>query len=424
MNEELRSLAARTSNIPRRNLALRATLCTELGIDSEQLPFAGELIAVRPEESEWEGAAERLLHGFGISMLVPDEHYPAVSDWINEHHLGGRLVYYRVPRRVAYGSTPVIGTDALYTKLEIKGTPLFDWLDRELRVRAPHECVASMAQFRRTPKAITRAGQIKSDQRHEKNDEQRIDDRRRYVLGWTNQAKVDALLQQAAGLQERLNTLTAQRGRIAAARDELQSRGRSLAQLRMFTDYAELDWVAVVNRMATLSQEKEQLERDSAELGRITQHLEELRRTQTRRQKERDTLVGDTGGLRTTLKETAAALAGVRALLAEPAAANAAADFPVLSERIPGDDQPVDPAGCDRVQSFLGATITKLVEVRNGRLTTIGNRIVAQMGDFRRKYPMETSELDDSVESADEYRQLHRRLVQDDLPRFEADFKN
>jgi uncharacterized protein YPO0396 len=62
--------------------------------------------------------------------------------------------------------------------------------------------------------------------------------------------------------------------------------------------------------------------------------------------------------------------------------------------------------------------------VRNGQLTKIGTRIVAQMGEFRRKYQAETAELDDSVESADEYRQLHRRLVQDDLPRFEADFKN
>jgi uncharacterized protein YPO0396 len=424
VNEELRSLTARTSNIPRRNLELRATLCGQLGIEQEQLPFAGELIAVRPEESAWEGAAERLLHGFGISMLVPDQHYPAVSDWINEHHLGGRLVYYRVPRRVAHGSTPVIGADALYGKLEIKDSPLFDWLDRELRIRAPHQCVTSMAEFRRTPKAITRAGQIKSDQRHEKNDEQRIDDRRRYVLGWNNQAKMDALLRQAAGLQHRHNALTEQLREVTAALSDLQSRGQSLAQLRVFTSYNELDWAAVVNRMAALSQEKEQLERDSAELGRITQQLEELRRTQRRRQSERDTLVRETGGLQNTLSDTAATLAEVRQLLAEPAAAVAAVDFPALAERIPADERPADPAGCDRAQSAIGAALTKLVEVRSGRLTTIGNRIVGQMGDFRRQYPLETAELDDSVESAGEYRQLHRRLVQDDLPRFEADFKS
>ena len=40
------------------------------------------------------------------------------------------------------------------------------------------------------------------------------------------------------------------------------------------------------------------------------------------------------------------------------------------------------------------------------------------MGEFRRQYPVETAELDDSVESAAGYRELHKRLVNDDLPRF------
>jgi uncharacterized protein YPO0396 len=53
----------------------------------------------------------------------------------------------------------------------------------------------------------------------------------------------------------------------------------------------------------------------------------------------------------------------------------------------------------------------------------VSNKIVAAMGEFRRKYPVETSELNDSVDSADGYRELHRRLVDDDLPRFTGQFK-
>ena len=45
------------------------------------------------------------------------------------------------------------------------------------------------------------------------------------------------------------------------------------------------------------------------------------------------------------------------------------------------------------------------------------------MGEFRRQYPVETTELDDSVESADGYRELHGRLAGDDLPRFRQQFK-
>jgi uncharacterized protein YPO0396 len=45
------------------------------------------------------------------------------------------------------------------------------------------------------------------------------------------------------------------------------------------------------------------------------------------------------------------------------------------------------------------------------------------MGEFRRQYPVETAELDDSLDAADGYRELHRRLTGDDLPRFRRQFK-
>jgi uncharacterized protein YPO0396 len=46
------------------------------------------------------------------------------------------------------------------------------------------------------------------------------------------------------------------------------------------------------------------------------------------------------------------------------------------------------------------------------------------MSAFRTKYPTETSEFDDSMGSAREYRELHLRVATDDLPRFEREFKN
>src|SRR5271166_3700491 len=97
VNAELVSLREHPNNIPKRQLDLRAWMCRELRLAEDKLPFAGELIAVRPVEADWEGAAERLLHGFALSVLVLDQHYAAVSDWIDGHHLKDRVVYYRVP---------------------------------------------------------------------------------------------------------------------------------------------------------------------------------------------------------------------------------------------------------------------------------------------------------------------------------------
>ncbi len=93
LNAELVSLQARRTNIPRTSQELRAGLCDDLGLDVATVPFVAELLQVRPEHASWEGVAERVLHGFALSLLVPQEHYVAVSEWINERHLGARVVY-------------------------------------------------------------------------------------------------------------------------------------------------------------------------------------------------------------------------------------------------------------------------------------------------------------------------------------------
>jgi uncharacterized protein YPO0396 len=93
---ELESLRKRQSQIPRENLKIRDRLVHDLNLDETELPFVGELLQVRPEASEWEGAIERLLGSFGLCVLVPEQHYRAVNTYVNNTHLGGRLIYYQV----------------------------------------------------------------------------------------------------------------------------------------------------------------------------------------------------------------------------------------------------------------------------------------------------------------------------------------
>ncbi len=150
VNAELRSLRERKTNIPKKQLELRAWLCRELAIGEDLLPFAGELIAVRDSEADWEGAAERLLHGFALSVLVPDEHYAAVCNWIDGHHLKDRVVYYRVPEPSPAREAPAHhGPGTLAVKLAVKDTPFAWWLEHELSRRADHACSETMAEFRR-----------------------------------------------------------------------------------------------------------------------------------------------------------------------------------------------------------------------------------------------------------------------------------
>ena len=60
-------------------IALRERLCEAIRVAPDTMPFAGELIEVRQDATDWEGAAERLLHNFAMTLLVPARHYEAVA---------------------------------------------------------------------------------------------------------------------------------------------------------------------------------------------------------------------------------------------------------------------------------------------------------------------------------------------------------
>lgn len=155
---ELVSLRQRRSNIPEAQIAIRRALCSALNVSEETMPFAGELIQLRAEEAAWEGAAERVLHSFGVSLLVPDQHYAKVAAWVDSTHLKGRLVYFRVRETAGHERTS-LHANSLVRKLSAKpDSPFYSWLDSEISRRFDYACCDTMEQFRRERQAITRAG--------------------------------------------------------------------------------------------------------------------------------------------------------------------------------------------------------------------------------------------------------------------------
>jgi uncharacterized protein YPO0396 len=434
VNGELRSLRERKNNIPKRNLDIRRLLCQELKLTESALPFAGELITVLEHELDWEGAAERLLHSFALSMLVPDEHYAPVADWINDHFLNGRVVYYRVPAmapasRDARQSRPPsrsVTRNPLSAKLDVRDTLFASWVEDQLATRADYECVATMEEFRRTPRAITRAGQIKgSSGRHEKDDRSRIDDRSTYVLGWTNERKIDALLRQAAKLQEQQGAL-AEAERVAkAGLDAANKRGQVLASLDQTTEFAEIDWQSVVNRVAQLEDEHGKLKAASAELARLDAELTTVTDAIASVERIKSAADGRLGAVENRIADATARLGEAKQILAGPGCEQARTRFKAISDLLAkaGHEPPGTADACDKAETAAAVVIVEITEKRTERKARLSSRIVNAMGEFRRQYPVETSELDNAVESATGYRELHKRLTDDDLPRFQQQFK-
>ncbi|MHB1269062.1 MAG: ATP-binding protein, partial [Acidithiobacillus ferriphilus] len=273
---EIASLKQRRSNINTSQIQIRSALCAALGVDEEEMPFTGELLQVRPEDSAWEGAAERLLHNFGLSLLVPDARYADVAAWVDSNQLRGRLVYFHVrPRK--QGEMPELHPDSLLRKLSVKpDSQFYDWLQREMAHRFDVACCGTPEQFRRETRAITRAGQIKDPGgRHEKDDRHPIDDRSRYVLGWSNTAKIAALETTQRQFEIFLSEIGSRLGAIQSARKALEARLQTLARLEEFNDYEELDWAAIATEIARLEDERQALESASDILKSLNIQLQD-----------------------------------------------------------------------------------------------------------------------------------------------------
>ncbi|MDH3998826.1 MAG: hypothetical protein OET90_08300 [Desulfuromonadales bacterium] len=194
IEKELESLRKRRSNIPHKSLAIRQGIADAVGADIERLPFVGELLEVKEEESVWEGAIERILHNFALSVLVPEELYREACLYVDKTHLSGRIVFYKVPRVHITASNRLI-EKSLVSKINIKpGTEFKGWLEGHLGKRFDISCCDSIEEFRNQLDAVMKSGLSKTrGDRHEKDDRRHINDRSNYVLGWNNQKKIDAL---------------------------------------------------------------------------------------------------------------------------------------------------------------------------------------------------------------------------------------
>jgi uncharacterized protein YPO0396 len=420
---ELASLRQRPSNIPERNMRIRQRLCADLRVEPSEVPFAGELIQVAPEAAEWEGAAERVLRGFGLSLLVPTTLYSRVSDWVNANHLGGKLVYYRVPATIARQGAERPSPTALTHKLDIKEGLFHEFLERQLSRRASHACVDTMDEFRRHEYAVTRAGQIRvPGGRHEKDDSHRIDDRRFYVLGWSNEQKVDAMLSDGQRVQADLNRVEATLADLAADLEAIGTRKSALDKLSVLANsYDDIDWKSMVSEIAALSERKRWLEASSGGLARIGRDIERVEGEINATESDRSKQLQEIGKLAEDRKRAQAGAADVARIREEPEANAASTHYDALAARM--GEPPVTADACAEQESTQYRALTAEAEAVGGKAEQLVRRIVSRMTDFRRKYPVDTVEMDDSVAAAGEYRTLRDRLIGDDLPRFEAAFK-
>lgn len=435
LTDELDSLTKRTSNLPAAHTDLREQLCRDLGLTPEELPYAGELLDVVEGQSEWRGAAERVLRGFALSLLVPQVHYDEVARWVNGRRLsfrgrdgrqiGTKLVYERVPeRRVPIRQTAhnhLILADCLETKAGNFAYYLAD----ELIKRADYRCVETLAQFGQERRAVTREGQVRSGERHEKDDRTRVDDPRTWVLGWANERKIAALHEELAQLEEAKGAAEKSWREIETEREHAQRRLDAFAAIAAFPSWNELDVAEARGRAAQHEAEKARLEAGSSRLSEIKLALGRVEKKQGELKARADELIGRLAKLQASVQAAETDKGRDDSLVTGQSAndlAAARAAYDALDARLE-KKRPAHSGEWPDIEKGLTAELTKRIEQIGRELGGFSQSLGQYMAEVLRRWPELRSEMDATAEARADYVVLHASVRDDDLPRFEAEFK-
>lgn len=426
---EIDSLRSRRNSLPADLDRVRRLLCDALTLDEENIPFAAELLDVRPADAEWRGAAERVLRGLALSMLVPQHLYADVSRWINDNRLDARLVYQRVAER-RVRTVPSVPTGhsgrRLVDVIEIEPGAFADYLGAELARRADHVLAASVDELRQQDRAVTLEGLVRDGDRHEKDDRRSAADPRSWVLGRGSEQKIAALNEARDGYIAELARVEADLAVLDGDSNALSALGQTLAALSQYQSWSELDTVQAQARLADLRTEHERLVSGSTALAAIDATLSELEAEDGRLAAQADEASGRIGAARAAVDNMEArdrTEAEALTLMGPSVIDHARERYGVLSDRVTRADIRTT-EDCDRLRSTLTDDLTAAIERVQREMNGYTTSIQQQMGEFLRQWPEHRADLDADVRTLPAFRELHEQVLRDDLPRFETEFRH
>ena len=288
----LQILQKNKNNISGREAEIRDWILQEVGATAAEIPFVGELIRVKDGEKDWENSIEKILHNFGLRLIVPEKYYKAVSEFVNSNNLRGRIVYHRYEMVSSLRGLQAPLEDGLLNKLEFnRKSPYCGWVEDTIADHYNYVCVSSLEEFYRyKEKAVTMEGLVKSvHNKHEKDDRQRTNSRENYVLGWDNKEKIASIRAIVKGLEEQQAQNKNDIRRIEVEIKAIEKRKECFDDIfKLFTAYEDINWEEVAREIQEKAERKKELEATNDKVKALQKQLEET--TQALKTLENETI--------------------------------------------------------------------------------------------------------------------------------------
>lgn len=426
--QELVSLKTRKSLLPPSSIENRAAIAAATGVPEDRMPFAGELMDLAEGEEQWRPAAERALRSLATTLLVPGEHFAAVTRYLNGHNIRGALRAVDISKPLTGGALAVeeAHDGDLLTKLDILATgsaaEAGAWVRERIALDFAYPCVEDPDELARLDKGLSLGGVVKRN-RHTVEKDDRFTSRQDYVLGFDNAAKLELV----AGQVEDLRQEVAKAAELAQSReDSHQGMSRQLDALRRVAEderpWGQVSAAVAADELARIEQRLKDALAAQADLEPLRAAIEEKRQKHQASTEAAAVLQSEYKALDRELTTADALLEAARGRLAEAPPSDAAvaalepyfADFGDVTEMHELDNL------ANRVRTVLlgelhaaesrgQATAERLTRIFEGFVRDWGSAISADHGT--------------TIGAAGEFEARYHAIVNDGLPAQEAEFR-
>ena len=419
MKAEIAYLQHNRSNIPKHISNIRDEIAKYLQVTQNELPFVGELIEVVDEE--WSGAIERIMHSFSLSLLISQEYYEKVSEYVNRTDLKGKLVYLKVVEKKKRAEYFERAKNSLLTKINIKAdSPYFEQLKGMIEERFDISCVQSMEDFRKFKKALTKNGQFKTNYtRHEKDDRFKLNDKSRWTLGWNNAIKLEAMQKESIKLNEKKVFLETSIKSLHVKSEKLQHERDNIRDMLQFESFDVIDWYANSKKIDNLNEELDELQKSSNILKSLENQLRKIDKELSEFTSRREKIVESIGELKTNISLKRAELDEVNIVLQKSLddAISLKLDALFLKDGL-------HLGNISLKERNLRETIQAELNRISKKIKGVGEKLLELMHKYKNIYVVESKEFDASINSINDFRVKLKELKKDDLPKFEKRFKS
>ncbi|MEX7469158.1 ATP-binding protein [Mycobacterium adipatum] len=273
--KELKRVEQVGSALPEFAVTMREHICTAVGVDPSALPYVAELMDLRPEETRWRAAVEKVLRSVGLRLLVPDEHYAKVLRFVNETNMRGRLALHHVrinaPDRHPEPNTLAGKLFAVKSEHPCAAEAL-----DILSAAGDHICVDTPDLFARYRRAVTDTGLYKDSDRLAIKDDRRALKPSEYIYQGDITAKLDALTAELAEAEQVFEQARQAADDIAAGRQQWRDRAAACKAIcEQFPQWSQIDTETAEGHADRLREQFDLLMADNPDVEALSARAEE-----------------------------------------------------------------------------------------------------------------------------------------------------